>query len=42
MTDRWGGLHIGTLDDNGMVVTNSRVSLSYLVRAMEEYRNSAR
>lgn len=42
MTDRQGSLHIGTLDENGKVVSGSRLSLNYLVRAMEEYRNSAK
>lgn len=38
VTNVFGETYKGHLDENGKVVTKSRLGLGYLVRAMREYR----
>lgn len=38
VANKFGDTYMGHLDENGKVVTKSRLGLGYLVRAMREYR----
>lgn len=38
VTNKFGDTYKGSLDENGKVITKSRLGLGYLVRAMQEYR----
>ena len=38
VTNKFGETYKGHLDENGKVVTKSRLGLGYLVRVMQEYR----
>lgn len=42
VTNKFGDTYKGRLDENGKVITKSRLGLGYLVRAMQEYREETK